>query len=72
MLAVPARTLRRWRTWWAQLFPATPLWQIACARFMPPVAVAQLPASLIERFTGSAATSMLRLLAFLTPLSAHR
>lgn len=72
LLAVPARTLRRWRTWWTELFPTTPLWQIACARFMPPVAPDELPASLIERFTGSAAVSMLRLLAFLMPLSARR
>lgn len=69
MLAVPARTLQRWRTWWTEHFPTTPLWQAHCARFMPPVETAELPASLIARFTGSAAESMGRLLAFLTPLT---
>ncbi|MES2026295.1 MAG: hypothetical protein V4448_12110 [Pseudomonadota bacterium] len=71
-LAVPVRTLRRWRAWWTQLFPATPLWQAACARFMPPVATTALPASLINRFTGSAAESMRRLLTFLTPLTVRQ
>jgi len=68
-LAVPARTLERWRTWWAQCFPATPLWQGHGARFMPPVATTELPDSLMARFSGSAAESMTRLLAFLTPLT---
>ena len=68
-LEIPYRTLARWRTWWVEHFPVTPLWQAACARFMPPVPTAQIPASLIERFTGSAEESMMRLLAFLAPLT---
>lgn len=68
-LGVPARTIARWRHWWLQLFPATPLWAAACARFMPPVDTRQLPSSLIERFTGAAAEVALHLLAFLRPLS---
>ena len=68
-LEVPYRTLARWRTWWREHFPATPLWQVACARFMPPVPIAQFPASLIERFTGSTEESLMRLLVFLTPLT---
>jgi hypothetical protein len=71
-LAVPARTVQRWRTWWAEIFPTTPLWQGSCARFMPPVATTGLPGSLIARFTGSAAESMTRLLAFLTPLTVRQ
>jgi hypothetical protein len=71
-LAVPARTVLRWRTWWAEIFPTTPLWQASCARFMPPVAPAALPNSLIERFSGSAADAMMRLLAFLTPLTVRQ
>ena len=35
-LAIPARTIARWRHWWLELFPSTTLWQAACARFMPP------------------------------------
>jgi hypothetical protein len=71
-LAVPARTVLRWRSWWAQCFPTTLLWQASGARFMPPVATAELPASLMECFTGSAAESMRRLLTFLMPLSVRQ
>ncbi len=72
MLAIPARTISRWRTWWADSFPVTGLWQAHCARFMPPVDTDQLPASLIARFSGAAAESMTRLLAFLIPLSVRQ
>lgn len=68
-LGVPARTIARWRHWWRQLFPATPLWAAACARFMPPIQIGLLPTSLIERFAGPAAQTAMRLLAFLSPLS---
>ena len=68
-LGVPARTIARWRHWWLQVFPTTPLWQAACARFMPPVQIGLLPTSLIERFTGAAAEAAMRLLVFLRPLS---
>ena len=70
-LGVPARTIARWRSWWLQLFPATPLWQAVCARFMPPVEVIHLPPSLIARFTGSPVQSMHHLLGFLKPLTAR-
>ena len=68
-LGVPSRTIARWRHWWLQLFPATPLWAGACARFMPPVDIGHLPSSLIERFSGPAAEAAMRLLTFLRPLS---
>ncbi len=68
-LNVPARTIQRWRQWWVEQFPLTPLWQAACARFMPPIDLSQLPNSLIERFTGLAEAMMQRILLFLTPLT---
>ena len=71
-LAIPVRTLRRWQAWWTQTFPVTPLWQGACARFMPSVATAELPTSLIARFAGCAAESMHRILTFLTPLTVRQ
>jgi len=71
-LGVPTRTLSRWRQWWVELFPSTPLWQAQCARFMPPVATIDLPTSLIARFTGVAQEAMQRLLTFLSPLSVAR
>jgi len=69
ILDVPARTIQRWRNWWVEQFPLTPLWQATCARFMPPVALGQLPAGLIERFEGAATESFMRLLIFLSPLT---
>ena len=49
-LNVPVRTLARWRHWWREDFPLTPLWQATCARFMPPVATDAFPASLLAVF----------------------
>ena len=68
-LGVPERTVARWRQWWLQRFSSTALWQETSARFMPPVQLADLPRSLMARFTGSAHEAMGRLLAFLAPLS---
>lgn len=68
-LNIPVRTLERWRQWWRQQFPLTPLWQAHGARFMPPADTALLPASLLERFAGEAAESLLRLLSFLSPIT---
>jgi len=68
-LNIPVRTLQRWRQWWGQQFPLTPLWHANCARFMPPVETALFPASLLERFAGDAAEALLRLLVFLSPLT---
>ena len=50
VIPVPPRTIARWRRWWRDKFPATPFWQIARARFMPPVEPERLPASLLDRF----------------------
>lgn len=68
-LSVSVRTLERWRRWWQGQFPLTALWRGSGARFMPPVASACLPASLLERFSGAPADQMMRLLGFLTPLT---
>jgi len=68
-LAVPVRTLQRWRRWWVDLFALTPLWQASCARFMPPVDSDLFPAGLLERFVGEAAEQLVRLLVFLSPIS---
>jgi hypothetical protein len=68
-LNIPLRTLQRWRQWWGEQFPLTPLWQAACARFMPPPDTETFPTSLLERFAGDAAEALLRLLVFLSPLT---
>jgi hypothetical protein len=44
--------------------------QLAKASFMPPVDIASLPASLLDRFAGTAAERLIALLRLLTPLTA--
>jgi len=66
---VPVRTLERWRRWWQEQFPLTALWRGACGRFMPPVAIERLPASVLKRFAGIPMQSMRHFLMFLTPLT---
>jgi hypothetical protein len=67
---VPKRTIERWRTWWLRDFGESAFWQNARARLMPPIAVAALPASLLERFGGPDLSSQLvAVLRFLTPLN---
>jgi hypothetical protein len=71
-LGVARRTLQRWRTWWREQFPRTPLWRAACARFMPPLPEAQLPGGLLERFASHAALTaeaLMRLLVWLGPVT---
>jgi hypothetical protein len=68
-LDVPARTIQRWRNWWIEQFPLTPLWQAECARFIPPIVLSQLPDSLINRFAATAEEILMRLLVFLSPLT---
>ena len=68
-LGVARQTLRRWQAWWIEQFPLTPLWRATCARFMPPADVARFPDALFERFEGSPAHSLMRLLVFLSPVT---
>ncbi len=68
-LGVARRTVQRWRAWWCEQFPLTPLWRASCARFMPPVATQQLPDELLERFTGAAHEALMRLLVWLSPVT---
>jgi hypothetical protein len=72
LLGVPARTLRRWRGWWLTDFIVTPLWIVQRGRFVPPPAIALLPASLLERFAAPEAPSRLfAALQFIAPLSTN-
>ena len=68
-LAVPVRTLERWRRWWQEQFARTALWRGACGRFLPPVPIERMPAGVLERFTGTPTQSMHHFLMFLTPLT---
>ena len=68
-LGVARQTLQRWQLWWTEQFPLTPLWRATCARFMPPADVLGFPGTLLERFVGSPAHSLMCLLVFLSPVT---
>jgi hypothetical protein len=67
-IGVGVRTLRRWRSWWRELFAASRFWESVRSRFTPPVDVSDAPASLVRRF-GKSLDDLLRLLAFLSPIT---
>jgi hypothetical protein len=70
LLAIPARTLQRWRAWWSQDFLRTPFWQSMRERLPSPILGERLPQSLLERFdAGSCAHRLAQLLRFVAPLS---
>ena len=71
-LGVDRRTLARWRDWWREQFPQTPMWRATCAQFMPPVPEAQLPGELITRFTGLLPEALVHLLVWLSPVTVVR
>lgn len=68
-LGASRRTVQRWRTWWLEGLPATPLWRALAGRFMPSVAVELLPASLVQAMTGTPAEVFMRLLVLLSALT---
>ena len=67
-----AQTLERWRRWWRETLPATAFWRSVRDRFVPPVALDELPQSLLARFAagGSMIERLAHALHFLAPLSA--
>lgn len=70
LIGVNVRTLTRWRTWWRETFVASAFWQAAKSHFLPPMVVAELPASLLTRFAGAEARPRLvHVLEFLAPLT---
>jgi hypothetical protein len=69
IVSVDRRTVARWRSWWRRIFTATPFWQIARARLMPPVDQHRLPLSLLDRFAGDGADGLVGLLRFIGPVT---
>lgn len=70
--AVPGidrRTLARWRAWWRSAFTESSFAPIARAAVMPPLDIAGLPVSLLERFAGEVREQLIALLRFLGPLT---
>jgi len=68
-LGIDERTLRRWRQWWLEEFPATGFWKVARARFMPPADEAAMPRCLIEAFKAWGPERLLGLMHFLSPIT---
>lgn len=70
LVGVSLRTLKRWRAWWREAFPGSAFWQGVRGRFCPPVDVAGLCGSLVERFAGeNDAVRLIRTLAFIGPVT---
>ncbi len=69
LVGVSRHTVARWRRWWRDELPATRFWAGLAGTLMPPVAVADLPVSLLERFAGPSAERLFSLLRALSPLS---
>jgi hypothetical protein len=66
---IDRRTLARWRAWWLSTLADGPFALVAKATFIPPVDIASLPASLLDRFAGDVAAQLTSLLRFLAPLT---
>jgi hypothetical protein len=69
LVGVSRHTVMRWRRFWCEMLPETGFWRGAAGTLMPPVTVADLPASLLERFAGAPAERLLLLLRWLSPIS---
>lgn len=71
---VSLQTVERWRRWWREVFPATPFFRELRGRLSPPVAVEELPRSLLDRVTAAEPRdrlfAVLRLLSPITTTSA--
>jgi hypothetical protein len=64
-----ARTVRRWRLWWKETFVKSAFWGGARGLFVPAVSEADLPASLLERFSGDEAERLCAALRFVSPVT---
>jgi hypothetical protein len=71
LVGVSRRTILRWRRWWEEDFTAMSFWRAAVSTLLPPIERAQLPASLLERFAGTAGERLLALLRYLVPISSE-
>jgi hypothetical protein len=69
VLGIDRRTVARWRAWWRSTFTAGPFQPIATAAFMPPLDIASLPTSLLDRFAGGMEQQLVSALRFLGPLT---
>jgi len=69
-LGVDERTLWRWQAWWRERFVQTAFWKTARALVMPPVDARRFPGCLVDRFAGWKVEGLVRLMRFLSPITA--
>lgn len=71
---VDRRTIVRWCTFWREHFPQTPFWKVASGRFLPRLAIVDLPRALFEAFIhrDDCREDWNRLLRFLSPITTTR
>jgi hypothetical protein len=65
---VPARTIDRWLAWWRGAFVKTEVFVVIRARLVG-LAVAHLPASILDRLSGTRAEQVGSMLTLLAPIS---
>ena len=65
---IDRRTLARWRAWWRSTFSDGPFAAVAKAALVPPLDIAGVPMSLLDRFAGGVVQKLIALLRFLGPL----
>jgi hypothetical protein len=63
------RTLARWQAWWRSSFTDSPFAPVAMAAIVPPIDLAILPVSLLDRFAGDLRGQLIALLRFLGPMT---
>ncbi len=68
-LGIDEKTLKRWREWWLKNFVQSGFWKVAKARFMPGLDEKNMPLSLVMNFGAKRRDGMLKLLAFLSPIT---
>ena len=66
---VPARTMRRWLRWWRGPFMTSAPFVELSARLVPAPARERLPVSLLERLAPERPVAVVKLLAWLAPLT---
>ncbi len=64
-------TLARWQRWWREVLPSTDFWKQAKALLREPIAIDELPLSLLAAFASAAdeTTRVVRLLDFIKPVT---
>jgi hypothetical protein len=67
-LGVSWNTVKRWKTWWQQL-TGSAFWQRIRGTLPVDLEFGDLPKSLLDRFEGTAADRMQRLLELLAPIT---